>query len=41
MRSFREKTIPAATAFIEKQFGREGAQWVDRFLSAIETAERD
>lgn len=41
MRSFREMTIPAAKAFIEKQFGRDGAQWVDRFLAAIEQAEKD
>jgi tripartite ATP-independent transporter DctP family solute receptor len=41
MRSFREKTIPAAKGFIEKQFGKEGAQWVDSFLSAIEAAEKD
>lgn len=41
MRSFREMTIPAAKAFIEKQFGRDGALWVDRFLAAIEQAEKD
>jgi tripartite ATP-independent transporter DctP family solute receptor len=41
MREFRNLTIPSAKAFIEKQLGREGAMWVDKFLKAIEEAERD
>ncbi len=41
MKAFRDKTIPAAKAFIEKQYGKEGAQWVERFLAAIEKAERE
>jgi len=41
MKAFKDKTIPAAKAFIEKQYGKEGAQWVDRFLAAIEKAERE
>ncbi len=41
LRAFREKTFPAAKAFLEKQYGKEGAQWTDRFLKAIVAAEKD
>ncbi|MFQ3619778.1 MAG: TRAP transporter substrate-binding protein DctP, partial [Spirochaetales bacterium] len=41
MKAFRDKTIPAAKAFIEKQYGKEGVMWVDRFLAAIENAEKE
>jgi len=41
MREFKEASIPAARAFMRKKYGREGEQWVDKFLEAIEEAERE
>lgn len=39
IRQFRNKTIPAARAFMEEKYKREGTMWVDKFLDAIEKAE--
>ena len=41
MKQFRDLSIPAATAFLEKEYGREGKVWIDKFLSAIAAAERE
>ncbi len=40
MRQFRDLSIPAATKFLEEKYGREGKMWVEKFLEAIEDAER-
>ncbi len=41
MRAFRNATIPAARAFMKEKYKAEGEKWVDKFLSAIERAERE
>lgn len=40
MKKFKDSTIPAATKFLEKKYGKEGKKWIDKFLRAIEAAER-
>jgi len=40
MRQFRNQSIPAATEFLEDKYGREGKMWIEKFLDAIEDAER-
>ncbi len=40
MKQFKDATIPAATKFLEKKYGKEGKKWIDKFLKAIEAAER-
>ncbi len=41
MQQFKDATIPAATRFLEKKYGKEGKMWVDKFLKAIADAERE
>ena len=41
MRQFRDATIPEARAFIEGKYRRDGKYWIDKFLEAIENAERE
>jgi len=41
MRQFRDVTMPAAKAFMTDKYKAEGTQWVDRFYSAIEAAEKE
>ncbi len=41
IRAFRNRTIPAARAFMKDKYGNEGEQWVNKFLDAIEEAERE
>jgi TRAP-type C4-dicarboxylate transport system substrate-binding protein len=41
MKQFKDLSIPAASAFLEKEYGREGKVWIDKFLSAIAAAERE
>ena len=41
MQQFKDLSIPAATAFLEKEYGREGKVWIDKFLKAIADAERE
>jgi len=40
LKQFRDLSIPAARDFLEKANKSEGKYWVDRFLSAIEEAEK-
>lgn len=40
MKQFRDKSIPAATEFLEDKYGRDGKMWIEKFLNAIEEAER-
>jgi hypothetical protein len=41
MKQFRDLSVPAASAFLEKEYGKEGKVWIDKFLSAIADAERE
>ena len=40
MKQFRDLAIPAARAFLEKSYKNQGKYWVDRFLAAVEAAEK-
>ncbi len=41
MKQFRDLAIPAAREFLEDTYKSQGKYWVDRFLKAIEEAERE
>ncbi len=41
MKQFRDLAIPAAREFLEKTYKNQGKYWVDRFLKAIEDAEKE
>ena len=41
MKQFRDLAIPAARKFLEDTYKSDGKYWVDRFLKAIEDAERE
>ena len=38
MQAFRDEAIPAAMAFIEEEYGEEGAEMADNYLNAIDAA---
>ncbi len=40
MQQFKDLSIPAASAFLENKYGKNGKVWVDKFLKAIADAER-
>lgn len=41
MKQFRDLSIPAASKFLEEKYGNEGKMWINKFLTAIEDAERE
>lgn len=40
MKQFRDLAMPAARAFLERSYKNQGKYWVDRFVSAVEAAEK-
>jgi TRAP-type transport system periplasmic protein len=40
LKAFRDASVPAVRAFIVKTYGRDGEQWLNRFMSAIEASEK-
>ncbi len=41
MQQFKDATIPAAKKFLEKKYGKNGEIWVNKFLNAIDSAEKE